>query len=35
MVEDGGHSALHPAMAAALVRATDDMRAVLKGSGAA
>ena len=26
MVEEGGHSALHPAVAAALVRATDDMR---------
>jgi proline iminopeptidase len=29
MVEDGGHSALHPAMAAALVQATDDMRRLL------
>jgi proline iminopeptidase len=31
MVEDGGHSALHPAMSAALVRATDDMRQMLRG----
>jgi proline iminopeptidase len=29
MVEDGGHSALHPAMAAALVQATDDLRVIL------
>jgi proline iminopeptidase len=30
MVEDGGHSALHPAMTGALVRATDDMRQMLR-----
>jgi proline iminopeptidase len=35
MVEEGGHSALHPAMAAALVRATDDMRQLLAEQGAA
>jgi proline iminopeptidase len=29
MVEEGGHSAAHPAMAAALVRATEDMKALL------
>ncbi|HXV07934.1 MAG TPA: alpha/beta hydrolase, partial [Burkholderiales bacterium] len=29
MVEDGGHSAAHPAMAAALVRATEDMKTLL------
>jgi proline iminopeptidase len=29
MVEAGGHSAVHPAMTAALVRATDDMRGML------
>jgi ribosomal protein S9 len=26
MVEDGGHSALHPAVARALVQATQDMK---------
>jgi proline iminopeptidase len=29
MVEEGGHSAMHPAMSAALVRATEDMKRVL------
>jgi proline iminopeptidase len=29
MVEEGGHSAAHPAMAAALVRATEDMKTLL------
>lgn len=29
IVEDGGHSAAHPAMAAALVRATEDMKTLL------
>jgi proline iminopeptidase len=29
MVEEGGHSAAHPAMAAALVRATEDLKALL------
>ena len=33
MVEEGGHSALHPAMTAALVRATDDMRQALGDTG--
>ena len=32
MVEDGGHSALHPAMSAALVRATGDMKGMLEGA---
>ena len=26
MVEDGGHSAMHPSMASALVRATEDIK---------
>jgi proline iminopeptidase len=30
VVEEGGHSALHPAMTRALVRAADDMRAMLQ-----
>ena len=29
MVEDGGHSAMHPAMSAALVQATQDMKPLL------
>jgi proline iminopeptidase len=35
MVEEGGHSALHPAMARALVQATDDMRGMLSGGPSA
>ena len=30
MVEDGGHSAMHPALRAALVRATEEFKAVLR-----
>lgn len=30
MVEEGGHSAMHPAMAAALVQAVQDMRALVR-----
>jgi proline iminopeptidase len=31
MIEEGGHSALHPAMSAALVRAVQDMRGLMEG----
>ena len=30
MVEEAGHSAMHPALRAALVRATEDFKAVLR-----
>jgi proline iminopeptidase len=33
VVEEGGHSALHPAMTRALVRAADDMRELLRARG--
>ena len=32
MVEDAGHSAMHPALRAALVRATEEFKAVLRPS---
>jgi hypothetical protein len=30
MVEEAGHSAMHPALRAALVRATDEFKTVLR-----